>query len=97
MAYNFLCETTIKPNWEKINKLLKKCNQLESFPFLESSDKNFGLAISIPMKNVGISAYKQFVHIQKVLTKKFGFIVYDMYYGKEVDKKHIKVIKGEIT
>ncbi len=97
MAYNFLCETTIEPNWEKLNKLLKKCNQLESFPILESSDKKFGLAISIPMKKIGASAYKQFVHIQKVLTKKFGFKVYDMYYGKEVDKEHIKIIKGEIT
>lgn len=67
------------------------------FPFPESSDNNLGQAISIPMKNVGASAYKQVVHIQKVLTKKFGFKVYDVYYGKEVDKEHIKILKGEIT
>ncbi len=97
MAYNFLCETAAEPNWEKLNKLLSKCNQLESFPILESSNEKFGLAISIPMRNTGITAYKQFVYVQKVLTKKFGFKIYDMYYGKEVDKEHIKVIKEEIT
>jgi len=97
MAYNFLCETTTEPNWEKLNKLIKKCNQLESFPILESLDGKFGLAISLPMKNAGTSAYKQFVYIQKLLTKNFKFTVYDMYFGKEVDKEHIKVIKREIT
>ena len=97
MAYNFLCETTTEPNWGKLNKLLKKYNQLESFPILEATDKKFGLAISVPMKNVGESAYKQFIHINKLLTKKFKFTVYDMYYGKEVDKEHIKVIRKEIT
>ncbi len=97
MAYNFLCEAATEPNWQKLNNLLKKCNQLESFPIIETSEDKFGLAISIPMRNTGITAYKQFVYAQKVLTKKFGFRIYDMYYGKEVDKVHIKIIKREIT
>lgn len=96
MAYNFLCETSNQPNWQKLNNLLKKCGSLESFPIIETSEDKFGLAISIPMRNVGRTAYRQFVYVQKVLTKKFGFKIYDMYYGKEVDKEHIKVIKGEI-
>ncbi len=97
MAYNFLCETTTEPNWEKLNKLLKKYDRLEAFPFLEASDETFGFAVSIPMKNIGERAYKQFVHAHKLLTKKFKFTVYDMYYGKEVDKDHIKVVRREIT
>lgn len=97
MAYNFLCETAKEPNWEKLNKLLMKYDKLEAFPIFESEDIKFGLAISIPMKNIGESAYKQFISAQKVLSKKFDFRVYDMYYGKEVDKNHRKIIKSEIT
>ena len=74
MAYNFLCETTTEPNWGKLNKLLKKYNQLESFPILEATDEKFGLAISVPMKNVGESAYKQFIHINKLLTKNLNLL-----------------------
>lgn len=97
MAYNFLCETAKEPNWEKLNKLLMKYDKLEAFPIFESEDNKFGLAISIPMKNIGERAYKQFVSAQKVLSKKFDFRVYDMYYGKEADKNHRKIIKNEIT
>ncbi len=97
MAYNFLCKTAIQPDFKKLNKLLKRCDRLEAFPMMESSDGNFGLAISIPMKNIGINAYNQFVYVQKELTKNFGFKIYDLYYGKEVDQNHIKIVKKEIT
>lgn len=97
MAYNFVCETTVEPNWQKLNKLLMKYDRLESFPMLQSEKDSFGVAISIPMKNVGAKAYKQFVSVQKRIIKKFNFKIYDMYYGKEVDKEHIKIIKREIT
>lgn len=97
MAYNFMCETAKEPNWKKLNKLLIKYDKLETFPIFELESNKFGLAISIPMKNIGESAYKQFVSAQKLLSKKFNFRVFDMYYGKEVDKKHRKIIKSEIT
>ncbi|MBQ8740022.1 MAG: hypothetical protein IJY79_00540 [Clostridia bacterium] len=97
MSYNFMCETAIEPNWVDINKLMKKYDCLESFPMLESKGQCFGLAISIPMKNTGARSYKQFVSAYKVLSKNYNFKVYDMYYGNEVDKEHIKNLKQEIT
>ena len=57
MAYNFMCETAKEPNWKKLNKLLIKYDKLETFPIFELEGNKFGLAISIPMKNIGESAY----------------------------------------
>lgn len=97
MAYNFMCEAAVEPNWGKLHRLLRKYDKLEFFPMLDSGDHHFGLAISVPMKNVGVKAYKQFVSVRKWLSKNFHFKIYDMYYGKEVDKEHIKIIKREMT
>ena len=97
MAYNFLCESAKEPDWKKLNRCLRKYRELESFPFLLSDGGRFGLAVSIPMKHVGPRAYKQVVRVHKVLTKTFGFRVYDLYYGKEVDKDHLKQLRQEIT
>lgn len=97
MAYNFLCKATSEPNWSEINRLLGSCDRLEAFPMIESSDAEYGLAISIPMKQIGAIAYEQFVRVQKVLRTTYGFTIYDMYYGKEVDEKHLVILKEEIT
>ncbi len=97
MAYNFLCETTTEPHWKKLNIVLRKYDRLEVFPLLEASEGKYALAVSIPMKNVGDSAYRQFVKVYRILTKRFQFTVYDLYYGTEVDRKQIEVIRREIS
>ena len=54
MAYNFLCETTTEPNWEKLNKLLRKYNQLESFPILEATDEKLNKICAKGPVNTGL-------------------------------------------
>ena len=78
---------------EDAHYALLKYNQLESFPILEASDEKFGLAISIPMKNVGKSAYKQFKYVNKLLTKKFEFTVFFIVFKFLEDDKCFLVIE----
>lgn len=97
MAYNFLCETDREPQWDKINTILKRLDKLEAFPIAMPQKDIPALVISVPLKNVGKEAYGQFIRAYNKLTRRCGFVFCDMYYGKMVDKTHLKTIEKEIS
>lgn len=96
MAYNFLCKTTVEPKWDKLNKALIKYDKLEKFPLINYKEGEYSLAISVPSKNAGREAYRQFVSAYKLLTGKFKFAIMDMYHGKIIDDIHLKSLSNEI-
>lgn len=98
MAFNLMCESREKINWNSLNERAQSLKLIEVVPMPNLSVSNGdALGISVPLKNVGEQAFRELTEFLKYLLENYKFRIYDLYSNKLLTAENIWELRKQIV